>query len=101
MPHVKLIPTTRFTRDLERLRRFLQNKSLTASKKATSAIRLALRSIAQYPESCRVVQENTAMRELIIPFGDSGYISLYEYDPETGTVTLHTIKHQKEDDYEV
>lgn len=100
MPHVKIIPSPRFVRDAERLRLFLQKKSPIASKKASAAIRLAIRGLSQHPESCRVVPENTALRELIIPFGDSGYIVLYEYSPETGIVILLTIKHQKEDDYE-
>ena len=100
MSHVKIIPSPRFIRDAERLRLFLQSKSPLASKKASAAIRLAIRSLSQYPEASRVVPENTALRELVIPFGDSGYISLYEYSPEVGTVTLLTIKHRKEDDYE-
>ena len=100
MPHVKIIPSPRFIRDAERLRILLQKKNPLASKKASAAIRFAIRGLSQYPESCRVVPENTTLRELVIPFGDSGYSSLYEYSPETATVTLLTIKHQKEDDYE-
>lgn len=100
MPHVKIVPSPRFVRDAERLRLFLQKKSPLASKMASAAIRLAIRSLSQYPESCRVVPENESLRELVIPFGDSGYVSLYEYSQEDGTITLLTIKHQKEDDYE-
>lgn len=96
---MKVIPSPRFIRDAERVKLFLRTKSPLASKKAASAIRLAIRGLAQYPESCRLIPENLNFRELIIPFGDSGYIALYEYRPEISVVILHTIKHQKEDDY--
>jgi plasmid stabilization system protein ParE len=99
MPQIKIIPTPRFIRDLERVRIFLHQKSQLASKKASATIRLAIRGLAQYPESCRVIPENPNLRELVIPFGDSGYIALYEYYPDTEIVSLLTIKHQKEDDY--
>ena len=39
------------------------------------------------------------MRELIIPFGDSGYVALYRYASETDTVYLLAFRHQKEAGY--
>lgn len=35
-------------------------------------------------------------RELVIPFGESGYVALYRYDPEAGVVHLLALRHQRE-----
>ncbi|TLZ39596.1 MAG: hypothetical protein E6K23_12530 [Gammaproteobacteria bacterium] len=36
------------------------------------------------------------MRELIIAFGDSGYVALYRHDPAAETVYVLAFRHQKE-----
>ena len=36
------------------------------------------------------------MRELIIPFGDSGYVALYRYDSKADTIYVLAFRHQKE-----
>ncbi len=38
------------------------------------------------------------IRELLIPFGRSGYVALFEID-DAETVTLLAFRHQREDDY--
>jgi plasmid stabilization system protein ParE len=35
---------------------------------------------------------------MVIPFGASGYVALYEIDNEE-TVTILAVRHQREDDY--
>lgn len=99
MPQVSVVVSPRFARDAERLRLFLRDKNPNAAKTAATAISKAVRRLAQHPESCRPVPESTTLRELVIAFGDSGYVALYEYHPDIGIVTLLTIKHQKEEDY--
>jgi hypothetical protein len=37
-------------------------------------------------------------RELLIPFGQSGYVLLYEVD-SAASVTILAARHQREDDY--
>jgi len=39
------------------------------------------------------------LRELVIPFGDSGYIALYRYDPIADAVYVLAFRHQKEVGY--
>jgi hypothetical protein len=39
------------------------------------------------------------LRELVISFGDSGYIALYRYEPATDTVYVLVFRHQKEAGY--
>ena len=39
------------------------------------------------------------LRELIIPFGNSGYIALYRYEPEKELIFILAFRHQKEFSY--
>jgi hypothetical protein len=51
------------------------------------------------PFSCRkAAPDNTFLRELIIAFGASGYVALFEID-DAKTVTVLAVRHQREDDY--
>jgi hypothetical protein len=38
------------------------------------------------------------LRELLIPFGHSGYVALFEID-DAKTVTILAVRHQLENDY--
>ena len=39
------------------------------------------------------------LRELIIDFGDSGYVALYRHEPRIDTVYVLAFRHQKEAGY--
>jgi hypothetical protein len=45
-----------------------------------------------------LIPGNPFLRELVIPFGASGYVALFEIDNEE-TVTILAVRHQREDDY--
>ena len=62
------------------------------------AIRNEMRVLETNPYTCRKVSSNPFERELIIPFGGSGYVALFEIigDDE---VLVATLRHQREDDY--
>ncbi len=69
------------------------------AERALEAIRSALRSLELTPFSFRkATRNNPFLREMIIPFGASGYVALYEIDDEE-TVTILAVRHQREDDY--
>jgi len=36
------------------------------------------------------------LRELVMSFGDSGYVALYRYEPEDDAVYVLAFRHQKE-----
>ena len=58
-----------------------------------------MRSLELSPFSYRKAQANNPfLRELIIPFGASGYVALFEIEG-TDTVTVLAVRHQREDDY--
>ncbi len=39
------------------------------------------------------------LRELVISFGDLGYVALYRYEPEQDTVYVVAFRHRKEAGY--
>lgn len=85
--------------DLVRLYGFPVEKDLDAAKRARQAIETALGLLAFSPFTCRkVLKANPFLRELVIPFGESGYVALFEVD-DAKTVTVLALRHQRESDY--
>lgn len=102
-PDYTLRYTLRASEDLIRLYGFLlswENADLTLAEKALEAIESGVDQLAQFPYNCRkVLPNNPYLRELIIPFGGTGYIAMFEIDPLNSTVTILAVRHQREDDY--
>jgi len=97
--------TVRFTHeaedDLLRLFDFLLAQDISAAERAEAAIAKAIELLEIFPFSCRKVVGGSGspfLRELIIPFGGSGYVALFEID-DPSTVTILAVRHQREDDY--
>ena len=95
----------RFTKeaegDLLRLIDFLIVQDLSAARKAQAAIIEAVKFLTIFPFSCRKAEGsmgNSFVRELLIPFGNAGYVALFEID-DAKTVTVLAVRHQREDDY--
>jgi plasmid stabilization system protein ParE len=87
--------------DLLRLFDFLLEQDIAAAEKARAVIAKAIELLAVFPFSCRKVlggDGNPFLRELIIPFGSSGYVVLFEIKNRE-TVTLLAVRHQREEDY--
>lgn len=88
--------------DLERLYEFAvvrDDGDWTTAERALDAIRDGLGLLANSPFSCRkAAPDNTFLRELLIAFGASGYVALFEID-DAKTVTVLAVRHQREDDY--
>lgn len=81
-------------RDLERLRAFLEPKSGAVARRAAAAITEAVRGLEQHPGIGKPVEEMPEYRELLIDFGDSGYVALYRH--ACGEVTVLALRHQRE-----
>ncbi len=93
----------RYTReardDLKRLYAHLLASDLVAARRALDAITKATELLRDFPFSCRKAEpDDPFLRELLIPFGGSGYVALYRIE-EARTVTLIAIRHQREADY--
>ena len=95
MPRVSFTPAA--VRDLERLHAFLQPKSPAAARRAAAVITEAVKGLRQHPGRGRPVEEMPQCRELLIEFGDSGYVALYRHEDDQ--VTVLTLRHQREAGY--
>jgi plasmid stabilization system protein ParE len=86
--------------DLDRLYDFLVERDQGAAERALTAIERALALLAYSPFSCRkaLLQKNPRWREILIPFGHSGYVALFEVD-DGQSVTVTAVRHQREEDY--
>ena len=97
MPQV--IVTEGASEGLERCRQFLVAKVPEAARRAGQAIEKHLLLLESAPDICRPFPETPEMRELVIAFGDSGYVLLYRHEPADDTVYVLAPRHQKEAGY--
>lgn len=101
----QVIFSTEAEEDLQRmfdhvLERELRSASgdLEIAARAIEAIRQACRLLELMPFSCRKVGHSAFLRELIIPFGATGYVAMFEI-LDAQTVLIGAIRHQRESDY--
>lgn len=85
--------------DIERLHGFLAERDFGAAERALEVVEKAWTLLEEFPFSCRKADDaNPFLRELVISFGDAGYVALFEVE-DSHTVTVLAIRHQREDDY--
>jgi plasmid stabilization system protein ParE len=87
--------------DLLRLFDFLIEQDVVAAERADAAIAKAVELLEVFPFSCRKAVGGSGspfLRELIIPFGGSGYVALFEIEGPR-IVTILAVRHQREEDY--
>ena len=101
--------TVRLTRDAEadlvRLFDFALERDLagdggdlTLAEQAMASLRAGIATLKTSPFTCRKAGQSPFLRELIIPFGRSGYIALFEIEDASNVVVI-AVRHQREDDY--
>jgi len=85
--------------DLLRLYDFLLERNIDAAARALEAIRAAIDLLQFSPFSCRkAAHGHTFLRELVIPFGSSGYVALFEIE-STDLINVLAVRHQREEDF--
>ena len=87
--------------DLERLYGFLLAEDADAAERALETIERAMTVLRTFPFSCRkaaVPSEEPFLRELVIPFGNTGYVALFEITDDRW-VTVLAVRHQREADF--
>lgn len=94
----QLIITAKAADGLERCRLFLAEKNPSASMRASEVIQKSFNLLKSQPKIGRPT-ETKPLRELIIPFGSSGYVALYLYEEKVDTVYILAFKHAKEVGY--
>lgn len=77
----------------------LTHEDLDRAQLAIDAVRSAVHSqLSVTPWSFRKAGRSSTRRELIIPFGATGYVALYEIESSTSVLIL-AVRHQREQDY--
>jgi len=85
--------------DLQRLFDFLVMHDAAAAERARDAIGKAIEFLQTFPFACRkVAPDQPFIRELVIEFGRSGYVALYEIENEQ-LVTVLAVRQQRERDF--
>jgi len=92
---MKIIVAQAAAADLARLRDFLADKSPAAANRAAAALIVAIQSLDTFPERGRPSGPN--MRELIVPFGNSGYVLRYAFREQDDEVIVLRIWHSREE----
>nr|WP_145552367.1 type II toxin-antitoxin system RelE/ParE family toxin [Variovorax boronicumulans] len=96
----RVIVTAGAARGLERCRRFLAAKAPDAARRAGQTIAQQFQLLEHAPDIGRPLpQAPELLRELVIQFGDSGYVALYRHDAAKGAVYVLAFRHQKEAGY--
>lgn len=93
----QIIYSARSLADIERAFEFLAERDPTSAVKAAAGIRHAVEALAEHPLIGRSV--TGGLRELVISFGNTGYVALYWFFPERAEIWILGIRHQRELDY--
>jgi len=95
----QVIVTEGAAQGLERCRRSLAVKAPEAARRAGQAIDRQFQLLEKTPDIGRPLPELPELRELVIAFGDSGYVALYRHEPVDDAVYVLAFRHQKEAGY--
>ena len=95
----RVVVTEQAALGLERCRQFLAKKNPRAARRASQVIARRFTQLESDPELGRPSEDVPELRELLIAFGDSGYVALYRYEPEDDVVVVLAFRHQKEAGY--
>ena len=97
LPRVIITPGA--SAGLNRCRLFLADKNPRTARRAAEAIKKAFALLAEFPEMGQPYPREPGWRELLIAFGDSGYVALYRYEPGEDIVAILAFRHQMEAGY--
>ncbi len=96
--------TARALHDLDRLSDFtlerelaLEGGDLDLPRRALASVRQGLKLLEWAPSTCRRIEENSFLRELVIPFGSAGYVALYDIVDDS-LVRIAALRQQLDDD---
>jgi len=91
----RVIITEGAAKGLERCRRFLAAKAPEASRRAGQTIERHFLFLETATGIGRPFAEMPELRELVIAFGNSGYVALYHHEPADDAVYVLAFRHQK------
>lgn len=91
----RVIITEGAAQGLEYCRAFLAEKNPQAARRAGQAIKRQFMQLETNPNIGRPLNDLPELRELVIEFGDSGYVALYRFQQEIDKVYMLAFRHQK------
>ena len=98
MPHLKLVWSPSALLGVQRAYRFLAEKDRDAAQAAVGTIRKHAAILKRFPSAGRPAEDlDPEHRELLIPFGVTGYVLVYEVHAEI--ILMLAVRHQKEAGY--
>jgi len=71
---------------------------LSLPEQAMTALRAGIATLKNSPFTCRKAGRSPFLRELVVPFGRSGYVALFDIEDDQ-SVAVVAVRHQLEDDY--
>ncbi|AZE66663.1 Plasmid stabilization system protein ParE [Pseudomonas synxantha] len=95
----RLIITATALAGLERCRQLLTEKDPQVARRAAQTINSQLLRLESDPNIGRPYDELPELRELVIAFGDAGYVALYRVIPSESAVLVLAFRHQREAGY--
>lgn len=95
----RLIVTASAAAGLEDCRQFLYQHNPLAMPHAAQVIEQYLLRLESEPQMGKLCFDSQELRELIIPFGSSGYVGLYRYVENEDSLYLLAFRHQKQAGY--
>jgi plasmid stabilization system protein ParE len=84
---------------LLQIRKYYESFDVQVGNKAVGSIISAFQMLRTRPEIGRPWQGSLQRRELVIPFGNLGFVSLYQIDEVRERVVILAVRHQREDGY--
>jgi plasmid stabilization system protein ParE len=90
----QVVYSARALAHIERAFQFLRDKSPAASLNAVAAIQSAVDSLKAHPFIGRRIEGE--LRELVISYGETGYVALYRFVASKDEVRVLAIRHQRE-----
>jgi plasmid stabilization system protein ParE len=95
----RLIITPRGASGVRRCHDFLNERSPDTAWRANEVIAAQMRLLTINPAIGRPYSVHQAWRELVIRFGESGYVALYQHVPDKDAVYLIAFRQQREAGY--
>lgn len=85
--------------DLERIFDFNFGRDAPTALDHIETIRSAVLLLDEHPQIGRLIDRGSSLRELVISFGNTGYIALYEHSHAEGLIRIVAVRHQREAGY--
>lgn len=84
---------------MDRCRQFLRQAGNDTSIRAMKTISHHFDLLETSPDIGRPASGSETLRELLIPFGHSGYVALYRFHPAEDIIYVLAFRHQREAGY--